>query len=85
MEVAQADAPTPAVPQKRPAEIASPFQLKIRSTRRIATAHVVSAVDEKREGGSTTITAIEKKLRELSRNRLPCPRPHLLPGRSIRS
>lgn len=72
--MAQADAPTPAVPQKRPAEIAT-LSTEDPVTRRIATAHVVSAVDEEAEGGSDNITAIEKKLRELSRNRLPVPSP----------
>ena len=78
-EVAQAEEAPAAVPQKRPVEIAT-LSSEDPVTRRIATAHVVSAVDEDAEGGSDNISAIEKKLREISRNRLPVPSPAPVSG-----
>jgi D-alanyl-D-alanine carboxypeptidase len=73
-EVADAEDTVPAVPQKRPVEIAS-LSTEDQGTRRIATAHVVSSVDEEEEGGSENIAAIEKKLREISSHKLPVPSP----------
>jgi D-alanyl-D-alanine carboxypeptidase len=74
-EVADASDITPPVPQKRPVEIAT-LSTEDQGTRRIATAHVVSAsVDEEQEGGSENIAAIEKKLREISAHKLPVPTP----------
>ncbi len=65
-----AEAPAVAVPQRRPAELSvnsnqNPVE------QRIATAHIVSAVGEAE--GDFDIDQIERKLREISKERLPVP------------
>jgi D-alanyl-D-alanine carboxypeptidase len=77
VEVADASA---AVPEKRPAEIS------VNSTQdpveqRIATAHIVSAVTSEEDQEAFDIAQIEKKLREISKDRMPVPTPAPQSGR----